>query len=260
MPESPTADSSSAQPSQPAYPPPPGANPPATPDNLADFFSAPAAAPPDSPQDPRAQSSTAHIDDMFSAAPKPPPPVRQPQPAASPAASSSAAGSRGVQGGSAGAGAGVRQPTPKPAPKAAPASMIDFGNEAAMLAEHPDLYKGLEEVPGITSFQYGIITSVPASLRWSPQFALFRNQLPDKTVVSSFRENSMKCNIETAKRLHCMLEIHKHSQRLTSCVDRTINLSMRNMRMPRGSMAPDDPHWECVVIPAAAQDMQDMLP
>lgn len=90
---------------------------------------------------------------MFSAAPKPPPPVNKPQAAASPAALSSTAGSRGVQGGSVGAGAGVRQPTPKPAAKAAPASMIDFGNEAAMLAEHPDLYKGLEEVPGIIPSQ-----------------------------------------------------------------------------------------------------------
>ena len=153
MPESPTADSSAAQPSQPAYPPPPGATPPATPDNLADFFSAAVAGPPGSPPNPRAQSSTAHIDDMFSAAPKPTPPVSKPQ-AAAPAASSSAASGRGVQGGSVGADAGVRQPTPKPAPKAAPASMIDFGNEAAVLAEHPDLYKGLEEVPGIFALFY----------------------------------------------------------------------------------------------------------
>ena len=148
MPESPTGDSSPAQPSQPAYPPPPDATPPATPDNLADFFSTPAAGPPGSTPNPTAQSSTAHIDDMFSAAPKPPPRVSKPQAAASPAAAPSGAGGRGVPGGSAGAGAGVSQPTPKPAPKAAPASMIDFGNEAAMLAEHPDLYKGLEEVPG----------------------------------------------------------------------------------------------------------------
>ena len=88
---------------------------------------------------------------MFSAAPRPTPPVSKPQAAASSAASSSAAGGRGVQGGSEGAGARVKAPIPKPAPKAAPASMIDFGNEAAMLAEHPDLYKGLEEVAGIVT-------------------------------------------------------------------------------------------------------------
>ncbi|KAL3136427.1 hypothetical protein ABBQ38_005683 [Trebouxia sp. C0009 RCD-2024] len=161
MPESPPADQASAQPSQPSYPPPPSSVPPATPDDLADFFSAPAASP-GSPSNPTPQSSTTHIDDMFTAAPKPAPPVHKPQPAASSAASSAAsasgAASRQGQGGPAGAGAGggVRgaQPTPKAAPKAAaPASMIDFGNEAALLAEHPDLYKGLEEVPGEPAYR-----------------------------------------------------------------------------------------------------------
>lgn len=149
MPESPTADPSPSQ--QAAYPPPPGSQPPATPDDLADFFSTPAAAPPTSSSGAR-PSSTAHIDDMFSAAPKPNVPASRPQPAASPAAASAGAGSRqgqGGPGGSVGAGAGVK-PTPKPAPKAAPTSMIDFGDEAALLAENPDLYKGLEEVPGNT--------------------------------------------------------------------------------------------------------------
>ena len=37
--------------------------------------------------------------------------------------------------------------------------MIDFGNEAALLAEHPDLYKGLEEVPGtVGSHKKGAVT------------------------------------------------------------------------------------------------------
>lgn len=110
---------------------------------------------------------------MFTAAPKPAPPVHKPQPAASSAASSAAsasgAASRQGQGGPAGAGAGggVRgaQPTPKAAPKAAaPASMIDFGNEAALLAEHPDLYKGLEEVPGtcpLQTHQFHLLASQP---------------------------------------------------------------------------------------------------
>ena len=164
MPESPTADSSATQQayppppgtSQPAYPPPRAAAPPATPDNLADFFNAPAVASPSSSFSAAAQSSTAHIDDMFSAAPKPKAPAPRPQAAASPAASSSGAGSRqgqGAAGSSAGASRGVRPPPQKPAPKAAPTSMIDFGDEAALLAEDPDLYKGLEEVAGNHSIQ-----------------------------------------------------------------------------------------------------------
>ncbi|KAL0035655.1 hypothetical protein WJX79_006114 [Trebouxia sp. C0005] len=52
----------------------------------------------------------------------------------------------------AGAGAGHKA-VPKPVPKAAPASMIDFGDEAKLLAENPDLYKGLEEVAGEPAYR-----------------------------------------------------------------------------------------------------------
>ena len=171
MPESPTADASSAQQ---AYPPPPGSHPPATPDNLADFFSASAAASPTSSSSPRPPSSTAHIDDMFSAAPKPSVPASRPHPAASPAAAQAGAGSRqgqGAPGGSAGAGTGVK-PVPKPAPKAAPTSMIDFGDEAALLAENPDLYKGLEEVPGKQQ-----VTNLTIHLQFYLLFPLFTSLL-----------------------------------------------------------------------------------
>ncbi|KAL0025471.1 hypothetical protein WJX77_003681 [Trebouxia sp. C0004] len=150
MPDSPPADSSqafAAELSQSPYPVPPGPQA-ATPDGLADFFSAPVAA--SSSSEGRAQSSTAHIDDMFSAGPTPAP---KPSAAASPAASSSQNSRQSPGGGvSAGAGTGSKA-VPKPAPKAAPASMIDFGDEAKLLAENPDLYKGLEEVAGEPAYR-----------------------------------------------------------------------------------------------------------
>lgn len=152
MPDSPPADSSegfAAEPSQLPYPPPPAPQA-ATPDGLADFFS-PAAA--SSSSGGRAQSSTAHIDDMFSAGPRPSIPAPKPAAAASPAASSSQNSRQSPGGGvSAGAGAGSRA-VPKPVSKAAPASMIDFGDEAKLLAENPDLYKGLEEVAGEPAYR-----------------------------------------------------------------------------------------------------------
>lgn len=146
MPESPTAESSqsfAAETSQSPYPPPPGPQA-ATPDGLADFFSAPAAAP-SSSSGARAQSSTAHIDDMFSAGPRPSAPA--PKPAA---AASQPQGARGQSQGAVGSVGRASGTTavPKPVPKAAPTSMIDFGDEAKLLAENPDLYKGLEEVAG----------------------------------------------------------------------------------------------------------------
>lgn len=151
MPESPRADSSqglAAEPAHSSYPPPPGPQP-ATPDGLADFFSTPAAPTPSSGAGP--QSSTAHIDDMFSAGPRPKAPAPKPQaaPAAASSSSSGNAGSRQAHGSGSCAGIGLgTRPVPKPVPKPAPASMIDFGDEAALLAENPDLYKGLEEVAG----------------------------------------------------------------------------------------------------------------
>lgn len=152
MPDSPPADSSqgfAAEPSQSPYPPPPGPQA-ATPDGLADFFSAPAATA--SSSGGRAQSSTAHIDDMFSAGPSPSVPAPKPAAAASPAASSQ--NSRQTPGGGASAGAGVgSRAVPKPVTKTAPASMIDFGDEAKLLAENPDLYKGLEEVAGEPAYR-----------------------------------------------------------------------------------------------------------
>ena len=147
MPESPTADSAqsfAAESSQSPYPPPPGPQAAATPDGLADFFSAPAAAP-SSSSGATAQSSTAHIDDMFSAGPRASAPAPKPAAAASPAQGGRGQ-SQGV-GGSVGTTSGTRA-VPKPVPKAAPTSMIDFGDEAKLLAENPDLYKGLEEVAG----------------------------------------------------------------------------------------------------------------
>lgn len=151
MPESPTAESSqsfAAETSQSPYPPPPGPQA-ATPDGLADFFSAPAAAP-SSSSGARAQSSTAHIDDMFSAGPRPSAPA--PKPAA---AASQPQRGRGQSQGP--VGPGGRSPgsaaVPKPVPKAAPTSMIDFGDEAKLLAENPDLYKGLEEVAGEPAYR-----------------------------------------------------------------------------------------------------------
>ncbi|KAL0050820.1 hypothetical protein WJX82_007764 [Trebouxia sp. C0006] len=154
MPDSPPADSSqgfAAEPSQLPYPPPPGPQA-ATPDGLADFFSAPAAAS-SSSSGGRAQSSTAHIDDMFSAGPRPSAPAPKPAAAASPAASSSQNSRQSPGGGvPAGAETGARA-VPKPVPKAAPASMIDFGDEAKLLAENPDLYKGLEEVAGEPAYR-----------------------------------------------------------------------------------------------------------
>ncbi|KAA6417305.1 MAG: hypothetical protein FRX49_12729 [Trebouxia sp. A1-2] len=153
MPDSPPADSSqgfAAEPSQSSYPPPPGPQA-ATPDGLADFFSAPVAA--SSSSGGRAQSSTAHIDDMFSASPRPSASAAKPAPAASPAASSSQ-NSRQSPGSVVNAGAGAgHKAVPKPVPKAAPASMIDFGDEAKLLAENPDLYKGLEEVAGEPAYR-----------------------------------------------------------------------------------------------------------
>ena len=152
MPDSPPAESSQrpgGQAFQPSYPTPPGSNSSqqaATPDGLADFFSAPAGPSASSSGASHTPSSTAHIDDMFSAGPKPKTAAAA---AASSAQSSSVnARSQGAPSSSSGAAAGARA-TPKAAQRAAaPSSMIDFGDEAALLAEHPDLYKGLEEVPG----------------------------------------------------------------------------------------------------------------
>ena len=155
LPESPPAepsnfgtDSQSA-----AYPAPHPTPPPAaTPDGLADFFSGSAeqATPSSSAAD---RSSTAHIDDMFSAGPRPaaPKPAAPQQPnQATTGAPSSAA--RGAHGSAAASSSAFRPAAPRPAaPKpAAPSSMIDFGDEAAMLAQNPDLYQGLEAVEGVT--------------------------------------------------------------------------------------------------------------
>ena len=171
MPESPNAGSSQgfAAASQSPYPSPPGSQSgfpgqspkpetqAATPDGLADFFSAPsAAAAPASSSVAEAQSSTAHIDDMFSAGPRPN--ISAPRPAA--ASPSSSSGGVSSRHGQAGGGPVGSRPVPKPVPKAAPTSMIDFGDEAALLAEHPDLYKGLEEVAG----QYDLFCCVCLSV------------------------------------------------------------------------------------------------
>ena len=158
LPESPPAEPSgfstdtqtAAQPSP--IPTPPTA---ATPDGLADFFSTSATEPAPFSSSAADRSSTAHIDDMFSAAPKPVASQRpnQASSGAAPAtrgsqssASSSSAGV-GAGGGSAPRGAAA---APKPAARPpAPSSMIDFGDEAAMLAQNPDLYQGLEAVEGV---------------------------------------------------------------------------------------------------------------
>lgn len=141
MPESPPAEpsgfSADSQPAASPTPQPAAAAPPAaTPDNLADFFSSPAAGPSSSSGD---RSSTAHIDDMFSAAPRPATarPSQAPQPSAAPSTSSSAPRP-------------AARPPPAVSRPAVPASMIDFGDEAAMLAQNPELYKGLEAVQGNT--------------------------------------------------------------------------------------------------------------
>lgn len=166
LPESPPAEPSGfnmgSQPA--AYPAPPPTPPPAaTPDGLADFFSGSAEQP--TPSSSAAdRSSTAHIDDMFSAGPRPaaPKPARAQQ--HSQATSGAASVSRGGQDGAA-ASSSSKPAAPKPA---APSSMIDFGDEAAMLAQNPELYQGLEAVEGMTvcsskpDTAYGLYTALPS--------------------------------------------------------------------------------------------------
>ena len=171
LPESPPAEPSGFNmDSQPAaHPAPPPTPPPAaTPDDLADFFSGSAEQP--TPSSSAAdRSSTAHIDDMFSAGPKPaaPKPARAQQhsQATSGASSVSRGGQDGAAASSSSKPAASRPAAPKPA---APSSMIDFGDEAAMLAQNPELYQGLEAVEGMTvcslkpDIAYGLYTALPS--------------------------------------------------------------------------------------------------
>lgn len=159
LPESPPAEPSgfsmdaqtAAQPT--SSPAPPSA------DGLADFFSTSAQEPASSSYSAEDRSSTAHIDDMFSAAPKPAAVQQRPSQASSGAATAQRRGQGGASSSSAGVGAGfsggsgpaLAAPKPAAPRPAVPTSMIDFGDEAAMLAQNPDLYQGLQAVEGALS-------------------------------------------------------------------------------------------------------------